>query len=61
VGYHARNLPQAKEKAISGCRTLNHIAKDLEQTSSGASGKGCKACVNKAGGHFEQQHLIVLQ
>jgi len=30
VEHHARSLPQAKEKAINDCRTLHHIAEDLE-------------------------------
>jgi len=34
-------IPQAKEKAISDCGTSNHIAKDLERTSSEVSGKCC--------------------
>ena len=40
-GRHARSLPQAKEKAINDCGTANHIADDLERSSSEASYKGC--------------------
>ena len=52
-----KNLPQAKEKAVNFCGTSNHIAEDMGQTSSEASGKSCsglfcnrfQACVNKTG------------
>jgi len=58
--------PQAKEKAMNDRVTSNHIAEDLERTSSEASGKGCsersqlhkrcQECVNEAGRHLE--HFI---
>ena len=54
MGYHARSLPQAKEKAINYCGTCNHIAEDLERTSSEASGKGCSELSHAFVGMREQ-------
>jgi len=62
VGRHARSLPQAKEKAINDCGTLNtlQIWNELPQKPVAKAAqnfrKRSQASVNKAGGHFE--HFI---
>ena len=55
MGRHARSQLQAKEKAINDCGTSNHIAEDLEPTSSEAcSRKGCSELSQVFAGAREQ-------